>query len=46
MFYVYPNDVIYAEPMKAKSIGITPTFSLAVLTTIVSFALLVTSLVK
>ena len=46
MFYVYPNDVIYAEPMKAKSIGITPTFSLAVLTTIVSFALLVTTLVK
>jgi polysaccharide export outer membrane protein len=46
MFYVYPNDVIYAEPMKAKSIGVTPTFSLAVLTTIVSFAILVTTLFK
>jgi polysaccharide export outer membrane protein len=46
MFYVYPNDVIYAEPMRAKSIGVTPTFSLAVLTTIVSFAILVTTLFK
>ena len=46
MFYVYPNDVIYAEPMKAKSIGVTPTFSRAVLTTIVSFAILVTTLFK
>jgi len=46
MFFVYPNDVIYAEPMKAKSIGITPTFSLAVITTIVTFALLITSFFK
>ncbi|MEI6456901.1 MAG: polysaccharide biosynthesis/export family protein [bacterium] len=46
MFYVYPNDIIYAEPMKAKSIGITPTFSLAVLTTVVSFAILVITLFK
>lgn len=46
MFYVYPNDVVYAEPMRAKSLGVTPTFSLAVLTTIVSFAVLVTTLFK
>jgi len=46
MFYVYPNDIVYAEPMKAKSIGITPTFSLAILTTIVSFAVLVVTLFK
>jgi len=46
MFYVYPNDIIYAEPMRAKSIGITPTFSLAVLTTVVTFAILVVSLFK
>jgi polysaccharide export outer membrane protein len=46
MFYVYPNDVIYAEPMKAKALGVTPTFSLAVLTTIVSFAILVATLFK
>jgi polysaccharide export outer membrane protein len=46
MFYVYPNDIIYAEPMRAKSIGITPTFSLAVLTTVVTFAILIVSLFK
>lgn len=46
MFYVYPNDVIYAEPMKAKSIGITPTFSLALLTTVLTFSLLVYSIIK
>jgi polysaccharide export outer membrane protein len=46
MFYVYPNDVIYAEPMRAKSLGVTPTFSLAVLTTIVSFSILVATLFK
>jgi polysaccharide export outer membrane protein len=46
MFYVYPNDIIYAEPMKAKAIGITPTFSLSVLTTLVTFAVLLVTLTK
>jgi polysaccharide biosynthesis/export protein len=46
MFYVYPNDLIYAEPMRAKSIGITPTFSLAVLTTLVTFGILIVTLIK
>ncbi|HPS50627.1 MAG TPA: polysaccharide biosynthesis/export family protein [Bacteroidales bacterium] len=46
MFYIYPNDVIYAEPMKAKAIGITPTFSLTVLTTIVTFTLLIYTFFK
>jgi len=46
MFYVYPNDIIYAEPMKAKAFGITPTFSLSVLTTIVTFAVLLLTLTK
>jgi polysaccharide biosynthesis/export protein len=46
MFYVYPNDLIYAEPMKAKSIGVTPTFSLALLTTIVTFTILIMTLFK
>jgi polysaccharide export outer membrane protein len=46
MFYVYPNDLIYAEPMKAKAIGITPTFSLSVLTTVVTFAILIVTLFK
>jgi len=46
MFFVYPNDVIYAEPMRAKSLGITPTFSLAILTTFLSVAVLVLTLFK
>lgn len=41
MFYVFPNDLIYAEPMKAKSMGITPTFSLSIVTTLVTFAILI-----
>jgi len=46
MFFVYPNDVIYAEPMRAKSLGVTPTFSLAILTTFLSVAVLVATLFK
>jgi polysaccharide export outer membrane protein len=46
MFFIYPNDIIYAEPMKAKAIGLTPTFSLSVLTTVVTFALLIYTFFK
>lgn len=46
MFYVYPNDIIYAEPMKAKSFGITPTFSLTLLMSLASLAVLVLTLTK
>ena len=46
MFYVYPNDLIYAEPMKAKSFGITPTFSLTLLMSLASLAVLVLTLSK
>ncbi len=46
MFYVYPNDIIYVEPMRAKSIGLTPTFSLTVITTVVTFVVLISSLTK
>jgi len=41
MFYVFPNDIIYVEPMRAKSFGLTPTFSLSVLTTLLSAYLLI-----
>lgn len=44
MFFVYPNDVVYVEPMRAKAIGLTPTFSLSILTTIVTFIVLISSL--
>lgn len=46
MFYVYPNDLIYAEPMKAKSFGVTPTFSLSILMTLLSAAVLIITISK
>lgn len=39
MFYLFPNDVIYVEPMRSKSIGLTPTFSLSLLTTLMTTTL-------
>lgn len=46
MFYVYPNDVIYVEPMRAKSIGLTPTFSLTLITTVITLVVLIQSVSK
>jgi len=46
MFYVFPNDIIYVEPMRAKAIGLTPTFSLSVLTTLITFFVLLQTVVK
>ncbi|MFZ4462213.1 MAG: polysaccharide biosynthesis/export family protein [Bacteroidales bacterium] len=46
MFYVFPNDVIYVEPMRAKSIGITPTFSLTLFTTLLTTTLTILLLVQ
>jgi len=46
MFYVFPNDVIYVEPMKAKSIGLTPTFSLAILTSVATLLVLIITIVN
>jgi len=39
MFYVYPNDVIYVDAMKAKSFGLTPTFSLTLISSLMSTTL-------
>ena len=36
MFYVYPNDVIYVEAMRAKSFGLTQTFSTAIISSLLS----------
>ncbi|MFO8128930.1 MAG: polysaccharide biosynthesis/export family protein [Bacteroidales bacterium] len=47
LYYVYPNDLIYVEPMKAKTWGIGPTFSLYLissLSTLVTLYLLIKSL--
>ncbi|MDY0102494.1 MAG: polysaccharide biosynthesis/export family protein [Lentimicrobium sp.] len=44
MFYVYPNDMIYVEAMRAKSFGLSPTFSItmisSMLTTVVAIMVL------
>jgi polysaccharide export outer membrane protein len=46
MFYCFPNDIVYVEPVRAKSFGLTPTFSLSVLTTMLSAYLLIVSITK
>ena len=38
--YIYPNDIIYVEPIKAKMFGFGETFSLGIITTLISFYLL------
>ena len=41
--YIYPNDIIYVEPLKAKMFGLGPTFSLSLVTSLISFYLLLRS---
>lgn len=41
--YIYPNDIIYVEPLKAKMYGLGPTFSLGLITSLISFYLLLRS---
>lgn len=36
MFYVLPNDVIYVEPMRTKMLGLGPTFSFQLISTLLS----------
>jgi polysaccharide export outer membrane protein len=38
--FILPNDIIYVEPIKAKTVGFGETFSLGVLSSLVSFYLL------
>jgi polysaccharide export outer membrane protein len=39
--YIYPNDMIYVEPIKAKMFGFGETFSLGMVTSLISFYLLI-----
>jgi len=39
--YIYPNDIIYVEPIKAKMFGFGETFSLSMITSLISFYLLI-----
>jgi polysaccharide export outer membrane protein len=41
VIYVYPNDLIYVQPMKAKTWGIGPTFSLALITSVLTLVVLI-----
>lgn len=43
-YYVQPNDLIYVEPIKAKMFGFGETFSLGLVTSLISFFLLANSL--
>ncbi len=43
-YYVYPNDLIYVRPMKAKSFGIGETLSLGIVSSLLAIYLTITSL--
>lgn len=44
--YIYPNDIIYVEPIKEKMLGLGETFSLGMISSIISLSLLVLNLIK
>ena len=41
--YIYPNDMIYVKPLKAKVFGLGETFSLSMITSLIAFYLLIAS---
>lgn len=43
-YYIYPNDVLYVRPMKVKMLGFGETFSLGLITSLITFYLLINSL--
>ncbi|MFO8000512.1 MAG: polysaccharide biosynthesis/export family protein [Marinilabilia sp.] len=45
-YYVYPNDLIYVEPMKAKSFGIGETFSFGVISSALALYLTIRSITR
>ena len=45
-YYVYPNDVIYVKPMKAKVFGIGESFTLGVFSSVLAMYLAVATLTK
>ncbi|MBK9291156.1 MAG: polysaccharide biosynthesis/export family protein [Bacteroidetes bacterium] len=46
MFYVLPNDVIYVEPMRSKILGLGPTFSFQLISTLLSTTITVILLIQ
>jgi polysaccharide export outer membrane protein len=45
-YYVYPNDLIYIRPMRAKQFGLGESFSIGVLSSLLAFALTIFTLTK
>jgi polysaccharide export outer membrane protein len=45
-YYIYPNDLIYVRPMKAKSFGIGETFSFGIISSILAIYLTITAITK
>jgi polysaccharide export outer membrane protein len=45
-YYVYPNDLIYVKPMKAKSFGIGETFSLGIVSSLLALYLTIQALTR
>ena len=43
-YYIQPNDLIYIEPIKAKMFGFGETFSLSLITSLITFFLLADSI--
>lgn len=45
-YYIYPNDLIYIRPMKAKMWGIGESFSIGIITSVVALALTLAAIFK
>lgn len=45
-YYVYPNDLIYVRPMKAKVFGIGETFSLGIVSSVLALYLTIEALAR
>jgi len=45
-YYIYPNDLLYVRPMKAKMWGIGESFSIGIITSILAIGITVSSLIK
>nr|WP_319397829.1 polysaccharide biosynthesis/export family protein [uncultured Carboxylicivirga sp.] len=45
-YYIYPNDMLYVRPMRAKQFGIGESFSLGIITGLLALYLTLDSLIK
>ncbi len=45
-YYIYPNDILYVRPMKAKQLGIGESFSLGIITTALALYLTLQTIIK